>query len=149
MSPKDTAAHTSRRWHDFGVRSVSGAALIVVALLSTEAGGRVFTLVWLAAAIIVQCEWQRIVDSPGATGRLVVGAIGMIVTAALPGKLADTLLVLICCAIVSALMAQPGRRVWAAAGIVYGGVFLSALLLLRRRRRQRVLLLLLQCLPCR
>lgn len=133
MSPQPGSGGppSRRRWHDIGVRSVSGLALIVVAIASTQAGGLAFTLVWLVAAIIVQWEWQRIVDSPGAGARIVVGTVGTVIAAAVPTKLADTLLVLVCCAIVSALLARPGRRLWAAAGIVYGGAFLAALLLLR------------------
>ena len=127
------------RWADLRLRTASGAVLVVAAVLTTWAGGRVFALTWLAAAIAVTWEWQGMIGGARRRWRTIVGAAALAAMTALatlpalaahPVLPASTAILALACGLV-ALLAGTGRRAWAAGGMLYAGLLLLAVLTLR------------------
>ena len=128
----DEAQARRRRLPDLGIRAASGFSLIVVALVSTLVGGTAFLLLWLGAASAVLYEWQRLVGGAALSARLVVGIAGLVGI----GILArighpDAIVLLIALVVVLAALAGAARRLWAASGMAYAGLFLLAIISLR------------------
>ncbi len=124
-----------RRLPDLGVRAASGFTLIFVALASTLVGGIVFLVAWLLAAVAVLVEWQRLIGGAAPLARSVVGSAGLVAVGALARAgnpdAAPLLIVLI---LALAALAGTGRRVWAASGMAYAGLFVLAIIALRFSR---------------
>ncbi len=118
-----------RRWGDLGLRAASGVVLVLLAVATTWAGGAAFILAWLAAAIGVNWEWQRLVGGRAPIPRVAVGAIALVAIAILPPAWASV--TLIGAAGLLALVAGEGHRAWAAAGVIYAGLLAMAVLALR------------------
>lgn len=129
--PERAAGAPPGRWHDLGVRTLSGLALVAVALASAHFGGAVFAAVWLVAAVIVQWEWQGMIAGRLFAGRLAAGVAATCLVALLHGRPIAAVLAMGLGAACAGALAGPRRRLWAVGGVVYGGLFLLALLDLR------------------
>ena len=114
-------------------RVLSASVMAALALGTAWAGGPVFDLFWLAAAVAVLLEWQGLV---GAGRRLALGLLGCLVlgAAAVCGARAqvpEALAVLALGAALALPLADAGRRGVTAAGTLYAGALALALPLLR------------------
>ena len=121
-----------RRLPDLGVRAASGFTLLFVALASTLVGGAFFLVAWLLAAAAVLFEWQRLIGGKALLVRTALGCVGLVGI----GVLArhgnpDAMPLLILLVVVLAALAGAGRRVWAASGMAYAGLFVLAIVALR------------------
>lgn len=128
----EAARPRRRRLPDLGVRAASGFSLIFIALASTIVGGTVFLVAWLVAAAAVLFEWQRLVGGWAPRLRTALGVAGLVGLGLLAriGSPDAVLLLLVLVAVIAA-MAGPGRRVWAASGMAYAGLFVLAIMALR------------------
>ncbi len=119
---------TRRRLPDLGIRAASGFTLIFVALASTLIGGTVFLVAWLLAAAAVLFEWQRLIGGTALLVRTVLGSGGLVGVGVLArAGNADAMSLLIVLVVVLAALAGRGRRVWAASGMAYAGLFVLAI----------------------
>lgn len=121
------------RLTDLGPRILSSLILAGIAVSTWVAGGVPFAVAWLAAALAVHVEWQRLVASERLVPRLAAGSAAIFVAAwlaysAYPG-FAFLALVLGACA--CAYVAGAGRRGWSAAGVIYAGSLIISVLTLR------------------
>ena len=128
--PREAAA--KRRWGDLGVRAVSGLVLIAFALVTARQGGVLFVLTWLAAAIGVFWEWQRLPGHPS-VARLAIGIVALAVTTVIARFDAPPLALLTLAVGMGVLTATagPGSRLWTASGLAYAGLLVVALVSLR------------------
>ncbi len=119
---------------DLGKRIASGTVMALLAVGAVVLGGWPFALFWAAAAVGIFWEWSTIVAG-GATAARAVGIAALIAAtlAAGAGQIYAASLVLAAGVAVVAACA-PGRRGWAAAGIVYAGIVLLAPMVLRPDR---------------
>ncbi len=122
-----------RRWADLGTRTISAVVMVALALATTHRGGAAFLLFWLAAAVAIQWEWQRLVGGERLVARFALGSATLALMAATldrPGA-ALTLLILAVGMIAAAALAGDGKRLWAASGVCYAGLLLLAAVWLR------------------
>jgi phosphatidate cytidylyltransferase len=120
---------------DLGKRIASGIVMALLAVGAVVLGGWPFVLFWAAAAVGIFWEWSAIVAG-GAVAARVVGVAALIAAALAAGTgqiYAAAMAVAAGVAGVAAACA-PGRRGWAAAGVVYAGIALIAPMVLRRDR---------------
>ncbi len=103
-----------------------------LALAAWWFGGDIFVMIWLAAAIAVYCEWQRIIGGTLMPVRYAAGSLCLALVAAFTSRLDFTLafLSLAAAACLMAVLAGPGRRIWAGAGGLYAGALIGSLCLL-------------------
>jgi phosphatidate cytidylyltransferase len=120
---------------DLPVRALAGLAMMAVALGATFAGAAWFVALWLAAAIAIHWEWQRMIDKERLALRVAIGVFALVVTALLmlEGRVAPALALL---AVAAAAVGRcAGARlvdvVEASGGMLYAGAMLIALALLR------------------
>lgn len=126
------AASQKRRWGDLGVRAVSGAVLVAIAIWTARHGGAIFVVAWLINAIVVFWEWQRLVGGAAPRLRLWVGAGALVFAAAIARfDAAQALFLLLLAAAAQAALAGRGARAWAAGGMVYAGLLIVAVTSLR------------------
>jgi phosphatidate cytidylyltransferase len=117
---------------DLGKRVASGIVMAALAVGAVVLGGWPFALFWAAAAVGIFWEWSAIVVR-GAVAPRVVGVAALIGAALAAGAgqiYAASLMLAAGAALVAAC--APGRRGWAAAGVVYAGLALLAPMVLRR-----------------
>jgi phosphatidate cytidylyltransferase len=121
------------RLADLGPRIGSSAILITIAILSLRVGGALFVLAWLAAALIVHFEWQRIVGGARQATRLAIGSGALVIAAILASTISANLATLTICvtALAAAAAADPGRRGWSGMGVLYAGSLIIAVVTLR------------------
>jgi phosphatidate cytidylyltransferase len=119
---------------DLGKRIASGVVMALLAVGAGVLGGWPFALFWAAAAVGIFWEWSTIVAG-GAIAARAVGIAALIAAtlAAGAGQIYAASLVLAAGVAVVAACA-PGRRGWAAAGVVYAGIALLAPMVLRPDR---------------
>jgi phosphatidate cytidylyltransferase len=119
---------------DLGKRIASGVVMALLAVGAVVLGGWPFALFWAAAAVGIFWEWSTIVAG-GAIAARAVGIAALIAAtlAAGAGQIYAASLVLAAGVAVVAACA-PGRRGWAAAGVVYAGIALLAPMVLRPDR---------------
>ncbi len=128
----DIEGKQRRRLSDLGIRAASGLLLITIAILTTVIGGPVFIIAWLANAVAVLWEWQRLVDGPFVSAQVLCGSVAL----AAAGVLARSgtgygFLVILGAGALLGWLAGPGRRVWACAGMVYAGLLILSVVALR------------------
>jgi phosphatidate cytidylyltransferase len=121
------------RLTDLGPRLGSAAILIAVALITWTLGGVAFVLAWLAAALIVHFEWQRLIGGSFQATRLALGSAALIAAAILVGTASPSLAALVICvaALAAGRAADPGKRGWSGAGVLYAGSLIIAVVVLR------------------
>lgn len=121
------------RLTDLGPRAASSLILIVGALASLQLGAMIFVVIWLAAALRIHWEWQRLIGGDQPRRRLAIGALALIGAAFLVGvgNLPVAVGVIIVAAIVAGIGDTGGFRLWAAAGVVYAGSLVISLCMLR------------------
>ena len=136
MAPR-TPAPTSRaggRFGDLGIRAASALALVAAALASTWAGGTAFSLIWIAASVALNWEWQRLVGGDRQGMRHAAGAVGLVglgLVPHLPIGTVTLIALLLAGGCANAWLAGGGRRLWAAGGFAYAGSFLACVDALR------------------
>ncbi|MEI2736394.1 MAG: phosphatidate cytidylyltransferase [Rhodoblastus sp.] len=67
---------------DLRTRVISGVVMVAAAVGALVAGGAPFILFWLAAAIAMVWEWQRLLGEERRLARVVVGAAALAVACA-------------------------------------------------------------------
>jgi phosphatidate cytidylyltransferase len=118
---------------DLGPRAASSLILIVGALATLQLGSMIFVIVWLAAALRIHWEWQRLIGGDKPRLRLAVGAFALIAAAVLAhaSNLPLAIGIIVVAAIVAGVRDSGGFRIWAAAGVVYAGSLIISLCMLR------------------
>ncbi len=118
---------------DLGPRVASAIVMISAALGSLWAGGQIFILFWLAASLAILWEWQRLIGGARERARFFYGVLALVGAAVFQANRAPELafLCLAAGAVALAFVAESGRRLWSAAGVLYAGSLLIAIILLR------------------
>jgi phosphatidate cytidylyltransferase len=118
---------------DLGKRVASGIVMALLAVGAVVSGGWPFVLFWAAAAVGIFWEWTAIVAA-GTVAARVVGVAALIAAAlaAGTGQIYAAAMALAAGVAGVAAACAPGRRGWAAAGVVYAGIALIAPMVLRR-----------------
>jgi phosphatidate cytidylyltransferase len=118
---------------DLGERVASGIVMALLAVGAVVSGGWPFVLFWAAAAVGIFWEWTAIVAA-GTVAARVVGVAALIAAAlaAGTGQIYAAAMALAAGVAGVAAACAPGRRGWAAAGVVYAGIALIAPMVLRR-----------------
>lgn len=122
------------RLTDLGPRVASSLILIFGALASLVLGPVIFLMIWLAAALRIHWEWQRLIGGGHRNRRVAVGALALVAATALiaaTGSLQLAIAILLLAAVVAGIGDAGGFRLWAAAGIVYAGSLIISLGMLR------------------
>ncbi|HKH80452.1 MAG TPA: phosphatidate cytidylyltransferase [Methylovirgula sp.] len=121
------------RLADLGPRVGSSTILVAVAILSLRVGGVVFVLAWLAAALVVHFEWQRIIGGARQATRLAIGSAALVTAAILVSTVSGNLAALTIGigALAAAKATDHGRRGWAAGGVLYAGSLIISVVTLR------------------
>lgn len=121
------------RLADLGPRAASSLILILGALGTLQLNSTIFVLAWLAVALRIHWEWQRLIGGDQPRRRLGVGALALVVAGVLAANanLPLAVLVIILAATVVGSGDRAGFRVWAAAGVVYAGSLIISLGMLR------------------
>jgi phosphatidate cytidylyltransferase len=121
------------RLADLGPRAASSLILIAGALVTLQLDSMIFVIVWLAAALRIHWEWQRLIGGGAPRRRLAVGAAALIAAAILAGasNLPLAVGVIVVAAIVAGIRDSGGFRIWAAAGVVYAGSLVISICMLR------------------
>lgn len=131
--PSMAAPPTSRRWGDLLPRVLSGIVLVPLALGTAALGGVTFVLFWLAAAVAITWEWQRLIGSAGLLGRVLAAGLSLLVAVLLvsSGSFAWAVVVLALGMAGTAALAGPSHRGMAAGGVLYAGALASTVIGLR------------------
>ncbi len=126
-------ASLKERLADLGPRVASALILTAGALITWLTGGLLFFIAWLAAALVVHLEWQRLIGDSRLMVRVAVGSIAIVVAGifANAGLVAAAALVLALGAGVIAVLAEEGQRAWYAAGVLYAGSLIVSVTALR------------------
>jgi phosphatidate cytidylyltransferase len=116
-------ASLKERLADLGPRVASALILTAGALITWITGGILFFIAWLAAALVVHLEWQRLIGDRRLAVRLAIGSLAIIAAGILAnsGIALAAILVLALGAGIVALISDEGRRAWYAAGVLYAG----------------------------
>ncbi|MBI3274716.1 MAG: CDP-archaeol synthase, partial [Methylocystis sp.] len=103
------------------------------ALAALYMGGAVFALFWWLACFAVLWEWQALIGGERRLARIAGGGAALVVGAAFAwrGMPAPAALGLVAFALGVAMLAERGRRLWAAGGVLYAGSLTISVCLLR------------------
>jgi len=124
-------------WRAFGadlpLRAAAGVTLMAVALGVAWAGGFSFLAFWLLASALVVWEWQRLIGGERVWIRVAVSALALLAASpfALHAEALRACLVLGVGTIATGALADPSRRIWAGAGVLYSGALVVGVNLLR------------------
>jgi phosphatidate cytidylyltransferase len=129
----DNGAPRSGGFADLGPRVASAVVLVAAALLALYVGGGAFGVFWLIAGFAVNWEWQGLVGGERRMGRVVAGAAAVTTASAFGryGLASAAALQMAIFALIAAILAGPGRRLWAGGGVVYAGVLTFSVCWLR------------------
>ncbi len=124
---------SSPRSGELLARVTSGIVMIAVALATLWIGGATFVIFWTLCAIATVYEWQTLINAPKRWERVGVGsvAVALSVMGLLSGYGEVALGTVLLGALLAAGLAGPGKRVWAGAGVLYGGALALSVVLLR------------------
>lgn len=133
LASKPNASEKPAKFGDLGVRLISAAILIALAVASLYAGGASFVVFWLLTACAVNWEWQGLLGESGRVERASIGGAGLAISACLTqlshaGAGYASLLFL---AVLVASAAPKDMRLWAFGGVFYSGTLVVVLILLR------------------
>jgi phosphatidate cytidylyltransferase len=97
-------------------------------------GGVVFALFWLAAGLAILWEWQALIGGTRQRPRFLLGAAGIAIAAAFASYIALGIasLALAAAAVLVTLIAENRDRVFAGAGVLYGGALVVSVIALRQ-----------------
>ena len=115
------------------VRVASAVVMAALALGTAWIGGLVFDLFWLAAAIVVLMEWHGLVGATRRFAALVPGGAALTVAQTFSSQAppAGALGILALGAAATLPLADAGRRLFLAGGVLYAGALVVALPILR------------------
>ena len=118
---------------DLKTRVLSGIVMIALAVGALLKGGAVFTFFWLAAGVAIVFEWQNLVGGARQRARFALGAAALAVACAFSAQLASDFAAIIVAigAIIVALLADRGQRLWAGAGVIYAGALVLSVTAIR------------------
>lgn len=118
---------------DLGMRVASAVVMIAAALVTLRLGSDYFVLFWLAAGLAILWEWQNMIGAPARRARVLVAGAALVVASVLARHLAaDYALVAVAAGcLVLAWLGGPGKRLWAAAGLVYAAGLVMSVTMLR------------------
>jgi phosphatidate cytidylyltransferase len=127
------ATRLRTRLTDLGPRAASSLILIVAALVTLQLDSTIFVLAWLAVALRIHWEWQRLIGGDMPRRRLAVGAFALVAAAflAVASNLPLAIAVIVIAATAAGSGDRGGFRLWAAAGVVYAGSLIISLCMLR------------------
>ena len=129
------AGRAGRPLSELGKRVGSAVVMAGLALAATWAGGWAFTLLWLAAGIVIFVEWIDMSRARRRTALLLVGCGGLVAGAVIlrgGPDLARTALAAGCAAAGILLAGASGRdRLWALGGIAYAALAMAVPVLVR------------------
>ncbi len=134
-APADGGAPSTKSagFADLGPRVGSAAALIAAACVSLYYGDDLFALFWLVAGFAVNWEWQGLIGGERRIARVASGGVAIAAAAAfgrgnMPAIAATEVAIF---AVITAILAGPDRRLWAAGGVVYASALAFSVCLLR------------------
>lgn len=132
-APAASAAPKGPNFSDLRTRVISAIVMAVVAVGALVWGGAPFIVFWLAAAIAIVWEWQRLVGEDRRRPRFVIGAAALAVACAFAAQNGPdiALFILMAGALVVGFLAAPGLRVWAGAGVLYAGALIVPIAVIR------------------
>ncbi len=118
---------------DLSARLISGVVMIAAALTTTKWGGEYFIIFWLVSSVAIIWEWQGLIGGARFRLRWIMGAVFLVLACLAVKSLApmSAVALLFIGAGLLALVAEPGKRIWSALGLVYAGGLLIAVLVLR------------------
>jgi phosphatidate cytidylyltransferase len=119
---------------DLAPRVLSALAMVAAALGALYVGGDVFALFWLVAGFAVNWEWQGLIGAERRIWRVAAGGAAVAAAAALgrTGLAGPAALVALGMGAVAATHAGPGRRLWAAGGVIYAAALTFSVCWLRQ-----------------
>jgi phosphatidate cytidylyltransferase len=134
--PDSSPSKTASSLADLLPRLLSSLALMALALAAWWFGGDIFVVIWLAAAVAVFCEWQRIIGGTRMLPRFLIGSLFLVLVAASTSRMDFGFagLSLAVAASLMAALAGPGRRLWAGIGFLYAAALIGSLCLLSSDR---------------
>lgn len=132
-APAGAAAPKGPNFSDLRTRVISGVVMVAAAIGALVWGGAPFILFWLAAAIAIVWEWQKLLGEERRRPRFVIGAAALAVACAFAAQNGPdfALLIIIAGALVVGFLATPGLRVWAGAGVFYAGALIVSIAVIR------------------
>jgi len=134
-SPPGASGAASRFGGDLRLRTLAGAAMMIIALAAAWIGGFWFLVFWFAAAAFVLWEWQTMIGGERPLARLALGVSALLVASpfALHGAAKTAFGALIVGAIATGWAAGPkrGPQFWSGAGVLYAGAIMASPVLLR------------------
>ena len=118
---------------DLRTRVISAVVLVAVAVAALVIGGTPFVLFWLAAAVAIHWEWQRMIGAARFRERFFAGAAALAIAAGLCVNLAPDIavMVLLATSVLVGALAGDARRIWAGAGVLYAGVLIISVCMIR------------------
>jgi phosphatidate cytidylyltransferase len=116
------------------VRVISSLVLVPVAVGAAYAGGIVFTVFWMVAALCVIWEWDTLVCALDKRPVLTIGSVAIAGAAVLLmlGRTATPMALVILSTLGVVTLASRPHRGWCTIGVLYAGTLLIAPVLLRR-----------------
>ena len=131
--PAAPAAPSGPNFSDLRTRVISALVMVAAAVAALVWGGAPFILFWLAAAIAMNWEWQRLVGEQRRLPRVVVGGAALAIACAFAAQNGPdiALMILLSGALAAGWLAAPGLRVWAGAGVFYAGALIVSIAIIR------------------
>ena len=132
-APAGPAAPKGPNFSDLRTRVISAVVMVAAAVGALVWGGVPFILFWLAAAIAMNWEWQKLVGEERRLPRVVIGAAALAVACAFAAQNGPdiALFVLIAGALAVGALAAPRLRLWAGAGVFYAGALIVSIAIIR------------------
>ena len=123
LPPSPRAARPVIDMSDLLPRTASGIVMVAVALGTTVSGGPLFELLWLAAAIGIAWEWQRLMGPERQRARMVIAILAVTIATGLTivGHGGLALLCLVAGAAGLAVVAGGQASILKGFGVLYAG----------------------------
>ncbi|MFV0280337.1 MAG: phosphatidate cytidylyltransferase [Rhodoblastus sp.] len=136
MTPPQAQSGSGRKGRNFSdlrLRVLSALVMAALAVGALVAGGMPFVLFWLAAAIAMVWEWQRLVGEERQLSRVVAGAASVAVACAFATQNGPDIAIFVLAlgALGAGALAPAGLRLWAGAGVFYAGALILAIAAIR------------------
>ena len=131
--PGPDAPRAGPNFTDLRTRVISALVMVAAAVAALVVGGAPFIVFWLAAAVAMVWEWQRLVGPERRLPRIVIGAAALAIACAFAAQNgADiALLILAAGALIVGWLGAPGLRIWAGAGVLYAGALVLSIAAIR------------------